>query len=145
MTIECGGYKAASFLLCERGEDYDEPGKMAYIDSHFPNDYEEFYSEFNFIKDEDQEELPTIIYNLTEEIKTAFENDSCILAGMGLRTLVEAMCLQHEINGKTLQDKIKNLHFAGLVSSPGLPIHAKLRNCGYGGLSNPTGFYQCFP
>jgi hypothetical protein len=130
MIIECAGCKRVSFLRREQVEDFENPHKTAFIDTHYPKDDFDLYSDFNFIGDEDQEELPSVIYDVYEEVKTAFENDSCILAGIGLRTLVEAICLQQKIPGRTLQDKIKNLHAKGLISSAELPILDKLRLIG---------------
>jgi hypothetical protein len=128
LTIECAGCKTVSFLHRELYEDIN--GEEGFIDNHYPNNSNYHWGEFNFLSDEDQDELPTPLYNLYEEVKLAFENDSNILAGIGLRTLVEAVCLHQKIAGKNLQDKIKNLQTQGLISSAELPILDKLRLIG---------------
>ncbi len=130
MTIECMGCKTVSFLRRQHIEDPEVEGKMAFVDDHYPIDYSNFYDEFNFLNGEDQQELPNDLYSLYEEVKNAFENGSNILAGIGLRTLVEAMCLHQKIAGRNLQDKIKNLLTAGLISTAELPILDKLRLIG---------------
>lgn len=130
MVIECAGCGTVSFLRRQPIEDPQENGKIIFIEDHYPQDILNHYPEFNFLRDEDQYELPNALYDLYEEVKNAFESDSNILAGVGLRTLVEAMCLQQKILGKNLQEKIKNLHAAGLISSAELPILDKLRMIG---------------
>lgn len=70
------------------------------------------------------------LYDLYEEIKEAFESGSNILAGVGLRAMVEAVCMQEKIEGRNLQEKIKNLHNKGLIASSEQPILDKLRLIG---------------
>jgi hypothetical protein len=73
------------------------------------------------LKEEDQDELPAQISRLYDQIKKAFDGDANILAGMGLRALVEAICLQQGITGNRLVDKINNLQAAGLPSRKAYP------------------------
>lgn len=47
-----------------------------------------------------------------------------------MRTLVEAICIHQNIEGKNLKDKIENLHKAGLISTSEAPILDKLRLIG---------------
>ena len=57
-------------------------------------------------------------------------NESNILAGVGLRMLVEGICLERKIAGKNLLEKIKNLHSANWLSANEVPILDKLRQIG---------------
>ena len=49
---------------------------------------------------------------------------------MGLRMLVEAICLEQKIPGLNLQSKIRKLHELGMISKNELPILDKLRLIG---------------
>lgn len=60
----------------------------------------------------------------------AFRNDLDILAGMGLRSLLEAICVHKDIIGKNLELKIENLYKAGYISQKEIPILQELRKIG---------------
>jgi len=128
MVIECGGCKTNSFLYRITSV-HSEHGETFLLDENFPK-HSDRWGEFNFLKEEDQDSLPRQIYDLYEEIKMAFENDSNVLAGIGLRTLVEAICLQQKMTGDNLKIKINNLHTNGLISTSEKPILDKLRDIG---------------
>ena len=74
--------------------------------------------------------MPKLLNDLYEEVEGAFKENSNILAGVGLRMLVEALCLEQKIKGRNLQEKIKNLHTSGLISANEVPILDKLRLIG---------------
>jgi len=129
IIVECGGCKTVSFLLREpdRSALPDEP---QFIDYNYPITPNYLDVSFTFLNENDQEELPGKIYDLYEEVKTLFRKDTNIMAGIGLRMLVEAICLQQKIIGKNLQEKIKKMHTDGLISTSELPILDKLRLIG---------------
>lgn len=129
MTIQCDGCNEISFLL-RRHRDYfaNENNSINYFDDNFPSN--EFDSDVNLLDINEQEQLPRILYDLYQEVESAFNQSSNILAGVGLRMLVEAMCLEQKINGKNLQEKIRNLHTSGLISQSEVPILDKLRLIG---------------
>lgn len=91
MTIQCGGCNTILFLLRTTTEHINY-GETFVLDENFPKHSDRF-EEFNFLREEDQEELPTAISDLYQEVKSAFHGNASILAGIGLRTLVEAICL----------------------------------------------------
>jgi hypothetical protein len=128
-VVECQGCNEISFLHIER--QYTKRWKL---NSVFHHNYPEMdfgsLQDYDFLSDEEIQELPKTIARLYSEITDAFECDSSILSGIGLRTLVEAICLDQKINGGNLEKKIKGLHDKGLISGSELPILDKLRLIG---------------
>jgi hypothetical protein len=130
MVIQCRGCHTISFLLRESIDDLDENGKIIFIDSHYPDSSTNIINHYNFLNSEDIYLLPKKLISLYEEVQQAFKNESNVLAGIGIRTLVESICIHQKMIGRNLQDKIKNLLAAGLISSSELPILDKLRIIG---------------
>ncbi len=128
MVVRCEGCDETSFLIRHTGDKYIDEHNDFY-DENFPED-ENFESDFNFLDEEAFDELPKILANLYTQIESAFNEDANILAGVGLRMLVEALCLEQSIEGKNLQEKIKNLQSCGLISLNEVPILDKLRLIG---------------
>lgn len=61
--------------------------------------------------------LPSIIRQIYKEVILSFQEDALILAGLGLRGTVEAVCKDLEIKGHNLETKISELATAGYISS----------------------------
>jgi len=129
MAVQCCGCNELSFLI--RNLDMSNSGiynGLDYFDENFPsNEYELDVSTLN---EDEVEVLPKILRQLYEEVEGAFFEESAILAGVGLRMLVEAICLQQKIPGNNLQSQIPKLHAAGLISANEIPILDKLRKIG---------------
>jgi hypothetical protein len=129
MMVQCGGCKTISFLI--RASDptpfSDEP---EYEDHNYPVEPDQLNITYNFLREKDQENLPIKLYELYEEVKSTFRTESNIMAGIGLRMLVEAICLQQKIAGRNLQEKINKLHTQGMIATSELPIIDKLRLIG---------------
>ena len=121
-VIECKGCSTVSFLQILHVPGMD-PFYSVYPDS-------ESFESYSFLPDEDTDELPKVIRELYSEVEEAFSSDSAILAGIGLRTIVESICLNQGIAGTNLQQKIKGLHQQGLISKSEEPILDKLRLIG---------------
>jgi hypothetical protein len=124
--VECKGCNNVSFLKIVIPKKKSEKP----IHYNYPHGYLDSIGYYDFLSDDHREDLPNIIYNLYEEIIHAFEGDASILAGIGLRTLVEAVCIDQKISGANLQKKIEGLYQKGLISSTELPILDKLRIIG---------------
>jgi hypothetical protein len=60
--------------------------------------------------------LPTNIRRIYREVLSTLNNSSVILAAIGLRTLIEAICIDQEVKGKNLEKKIDGLHTQGILS-----------------------------
>ncbi len=129
MMLECAGCNSISFLCRESGDFWiDEEGKPDYYDTNYPK--RNWPSEYNFMKDEDLDMLPTKIANLYSQVEGVFESDSALLAGIGLRMLVESICIDQKIEARDLQKRIIRLQEEGLISKNELPILDKLREIG---------------
>ena len=74
--------------------------------------------------------LPAKIRSLYDELTYTLEVEARISAGMILRTIVKAICLNQGVNGNNLQEKIRNMQVNGLISKNELPILDKLRTIG---------------
>jgi hypothetical protein len=122
---KCAGCNNLKFVL--RTFFYEpEENKLIFFDMSYPDEPEVY----NFISYEELGELPAMISKLYQEVKDAFDSESAVLAGIGLRTLVEAICKQQNITGDNLKEKIVSLHSKGQISTTELPILDKLRDIG---------------
>lgn len=130
--IICLGCESVSFLVVhldsymEKQEEGRDPVLLTF--QYPPAKYR--FDSFPMLQDEEQEYLPRMLYELYPEIISAFENDSAVLAGIGLRTLVEAICIQENITGRNLETKIRNLQVSGYISVNELPTLDILRKIG---------------
>ena len=123
---QCAGCNSMHFVLRTFYYDPEDVSKIDYYDFSYPD----FASGHNFISGSDLAELPSMIVKLYFEVMNAFESESPVLAGIGLRTLVEAICNQQKISGHNLKVKIVSLQERGQISATELPILDKLRDIG---------------
>lgn len=129
MTIECSGCEEVSFLIRHTGSMFaDADSPIGHFDENFPN--KEFDLDVVLLSENEQSKLPKTLRKLYEEVENAFKTESNILSGIGLRMLVEGICIEKEIQGKNLQEKIKNMNSVGLLSTNEIPILDKLRIIG---------------
>lgn len=129
MVVQCAGCEQTSFLLRHTGTLFaTEDEEIGHFDENFPD--QEYESDFALLSEQEQLILPSLLRNLYGEVEAAFVNESNILAGVGLRMLVEGICLERKIAGKNLLEKIKNLHSANWLSANEVPILDKLRQIG---------------
>lgn len=75
-------------------------------------------------------ELPHPLLEIYKETHSAFCNGLPILAGIGLRAIVEAVCMQKSSTGKDLKQKIDSLVSLGLITPEGARILHSLRFMG---------------
>lgn len=61
-------------------------------------------------------EVPTVVRDIYKQSLYAIRDESNILAGIGLRATVEAICNDQSIQGRTLDKRIDGLAKAGLIS-----------------------------
>jgi hypothetical protein len=74
--------------------------------------------------------LPHNVYRIYQEAHGALCAELAILAGLGLRALVEAVCIDRQVIKGNLQDKIDALAIAGHITSAGTKILHSLRFMG---------------
>lgn len=107
--IQCLGCKSISFRLAKsNSEDYvhDEQGECFY-----PEDVSLYPARVEGLKhlDGDLIYLPNQIRRIYEETTKALANQQPVLAGIGLRALVESLCKDNNAQGKNLANKIDDL------------------------------------
>jgi hypothetical protein len=119
--VQCAGCDRVSFLHIQH---FDEPVTLQY-----PTPVQQEL-EGRLLEDREQYKLPFEICNLYQEVKTTFQHEAYLLAGVGLRTLVEAICEDQKIAGGNLKDRIPKLRAAGLITDRDLPVLDKLRIIG---------------
>jgi len=129
LVVKCQGCNTVSFAIRLSGDHFiDQENGFNYIDLNFPD--QENNSDIMLLAFEERQKLPRQISKLYDEVQTVFTQDANILAGVGLRMLIEAICLEQNIQGKNLQIKIEELHVKGLISKNEIPILDKLREIG---------------
>ena len=69
-----------------------------------------------------KEHLPTRVAAVYIETLQAANNDHRILAGIGVRALVEAVCAEKQASGKDLEKKIDDLVTKGVLGAEGAAI-----------------------
>ena len=74
--------------------------------------------------------LPFGIYGVYKESHAALCSDQPILAGIGIRAIVEAICKEKGIPGRTLEKRIDGLVTKGIVTQAGADILHNLRFMG---------------
>jgi len=143
-VIKCNGCGAISFRYRNyRTEFYtfDEITKEEvfisgkYFDNYFP----ERINDQLLIKQFPG--IPTIIFEVYNEIINAYNRNSFILCATGLRTITEAVCNHFKMEGESLGKKIYNLGKYRLINnelSKSLRVHKFLGNDAVHNLISPT-------
>jgi len=127
MVLKCAGCDSLSFFRRTAITDLTGSGEPSFsFDENFPEEE----NQSDFLKDEQFAMLPSKLRKLYAEVKLAFSNQQEILAGVGLRMLLEAVCNDQKITGANLQQKVVGLKNKGLVSPNEEPILDKLRLIG---------------
>ena len=129
MVVQCKGCNYLSFLLRESESLYEgsDDGPQ-FIEYNYPEEVSD--NDLRFLSFAEQDSLPSQLRELYEELRIAFESDANKLAGVGLRMLVEAVCIEEGIQGQNLKLRIEKLHDVGLISKNEIPILDKLREGG---------------
>lgn len=60
--------------------------------------------------------IPSLVRRIYKEVLLAFQEDALILAGLGLRGTVEAVCNDLDVSGRNLEVRISKLATAGYIS-----------------------------
>lgn len=121
-------YQVIKCLGCDNYEFRKE-----YVD--FENDqcnYEEIYPKhaLKIFSDRESACIPSNIYNLYSEIRRAVSSESMLLAGIGLRMLVEAVANDLKIKKDKLQPKITEMKKRLLISDAQCSMLHKIRFLG---------------
>ncbi len=119
------GYLTTSWHLSDKNED----GSIYKSEYHYPHDPEQWEND-EFLSDDEHSHLPRSLYDLYEELRNAIRMGSNLLAGIGLRMMVEAVCLHQKVTGRNLRAKIDKIFDNGLISKNELEVLHKLREIG---------------
>ena len=73
---------------------------------------------------------PHGVYSIYQEAHSSLCSNLRIMAGFGIRAIIEAVCKDKSIQGRTLQDRINGLRDSGLITSDAADILHNLRFMG---------------
>lgn len=74
--------------------------------------------------------LPDKIHDIYKETALSIEHEQYVLAGIGIRAIVETICKDLQADGKNLHDKINSLMKMSIVTTEGAATLHKLRVLG---------------
>lgn len=121
--IQCQGCKTISFQQITRSP-YDGPGA----------DWVEYCDRYPSLKGstpiKDSHFLPPSVKRIYIETVEAINSNLSVLAGIGIRALIETICVDKNAVGKNLVCKIDNLVQIGILTPEGAEILHKLRSMG---------------
>jgi hypothetical protein len=130
LSIQCGGCRTVSFCVqssSSEGIEYDpEAGKerLAVTNRVYPNRIAG-RSEL-----EHSQLLPYATYRVYQETRIAICNGQPVLAGIGIRAIIETVCKEQSAAGRDLKAKIDDLANKGVVTKDGAMILHSLRFMG---------------
>jgi hypothetical protein len=128
--IRCKGCKTLSFRSeASNSEDYYQIGENEW---EYDINEKLYPSRIEGMKDlgPDVVYLPSDLRRVYAETTQALNNDSPVLAGIGLRALVETVCKEKSAQGKDLYEKINDLAAKHVLTPSGAEILHKVRTLG---------------
>ena len=115
-VVRCLGCSTISFR--HRNDDYENVEEKEYGDVEHAisiNVYPGVISNHSPLKS--QYYLPILIRNVYQQTLSALSQKSFVLASMGLRACIEAVCNHLKLSGSNLEKRIDQIHKAGYVSN----------------------------
>lgn len=111
-VVKCKGCSTVSFR--KEYHDYDEAFQQEDGEWDYPLTVDTYPKS---IKESVKKSyLPELVSEIYSETCSAYSQGSLVLAGIGLRATIEAICNEQNINGKELSTRINNLASQGLIS-----------------------------
>lgn len=130
MVVVCQGCRTVSFCVesaCSEDVDYDPDTGEAFL----PKSYQLYPSRAAGRPEMDSiHEVPFGICSVYRETRSALCSNQPILAGIGIRAIVEAVCNDRGATGKNLEERIDNLATMKIVTEEGAKILHNLRFMG---------------
>lgn len=125
MVVQCMGCESISFVVEHTSSEFidEEFGPYAVLDV-FPDRCEGINSKKNLFG------VPPLIMSIYRETLEAAEHNQPILAGIGIRAIIEAVCENQNSTGNNLYEKIENLKENKVLSEASTEILHKLRTLG---------------
>ena len=128
--IQCQGCKTISFRhTSSNSEDYEPVSHNEWEHVVYENLYPSRIEGRKGIEDEVLY-LPTRVQRIYKETLKALNDQSPVLAGMGLRALIETICKEKEAEGSNLYQKIDDLVTKNILTPAGVSILHKIRTLG---------------
>lgn len=130
LIVQCGGCHSVSFCVqssCSEDLEYDErtgQQKLCVATRVYPNRIAG-RSEL-----EHSQLLPFAVYRVYRETSAAISNDQPVLAGIGIRAIIETVCKDQSAKGNNLKERIDDLATKGVVTKDGATILHSLRFMG---------------
>lgn len=128
--IQCMGCKSISFRegsTHTEDWDFDRDGRV------FLNETVNLYPPRNADSKglgEDKHYMPPMLTDIYDETRNALANSQPVLAGIGLRAIVETLCKDKAVAGHNLEKKIDALATDGYLTKPQTAILHKIRTLG---------------
>lgn len=119
MVVSCNGCEGLQFCKISSDDDsHDmiEDGKGGYTDIYTPKTELFPIFDINFKKPHLYGEMPKHVRKIYEETYDTIVSGNTILAGAGVRTIIEAICLSFGIKTGNLVSKINKMHEKGHVT-----------------------------
>jgi hypothetical protein len=128
--VQCQGCETVTFRIAStNSEDFepiDHEGNYGYVESLvlYPSRNE------GRVSIKDSHILPQNVQRIYDETIKAMNNDQPVLAGIGIRALVETICKDKLAEGKNLEQKIDALIKMGVLTPEGATILHQIRTLG---------------
>lgn len=125
--IQCLGCETVSFRTvstCSEDVEHDHDG------SFYPETIKYYPGRTEGIKSIESHLLPYSVQQIYQETILSIENEQYILAGIGVRAIVETICKDLETEGRDLYHKINTLKERSIVTTEGADTLHKLRVLG---------------
>jgi hypothetical protein len=126
--IQCQGCETVSFRIASSDSESWSVGVDGLSEQYFGYTY--YPTRFEGNKNIDVYMLPEKVREIYQETVLAVENEQNILAGIGIRALIETICKDQNSTGKNLPEKIDFLHKKSIITEEGVNILHKLRVLG---------------
>lgn len=130
--IQCLGCETVSFRTVQTNSEavdyfYDENGDTGV---YYLETIKYYPARTTVVHSIDVNMLPLKVHDIYEETIISINNEQYILAGVGIRAIVETVCKDLKAEGSNLYDKINSLMKMSIVTSEGAEILHKLRVLG---------------
>lgn len=128
--VECGGCKTKSFRnVSSNSDDYFQISDTEYEYGELELLYPSRLEGRKTLASEDHY-LPIKVRGIYKETLGALNNNSPVLAGIGLRALIETICKEKNAEGNNLYKKIDDLVVKQILTPVGSSILHKIRTLG---------------
>ena len=128
--VQCNGCKSNTFrTVSSNTEDYYQVSETEYEYAENESLYPSRVEGRQTLED-DIHYLPRKVQHIYTETIQALNGNSPILAGIGLRALIETVCKEHSASGRNLLLKIDDLVVKNILTPAGSLILHKIRTLG---------------